>query len=166
MRTCTICKHKKRQFIEAALAVGESFRHVAERFHVSTSALVRHKQQHMQPIVEQVQQERQANTKQVLSSALDRVKRDTGLVDEALEIIWSPAGKDVEQLIPVLRESRHQNRLFAMLTGELRRNSITDTPEWQEAIGSFFERLASRFPAAHDDMLIWLEEERAKRRRA
>lgn len=165
MRTCTICKHKKRTFIEAALAVGESFRHVAERFHVSTSALVRHKQQHMQPIVEQVQQERQEATKQVLSSALDRVKRDTGLIDEALGVVWKDGSKDVEQLIPVLRESRHQNRLFAMLTGELRRNSITDTPEWQEAITFLFEALKA-YPDAHRAVVTQIEAERAKRRRA
>lgn len=165
MRTCTICSHKKRQFIEAALAVGESFRTIADRYGVSKTALIRHKNQHMQPLVEQVQQERQEQTKQVLSSALDYTKRDMALIAEAIALVWTDADKDVEMLLPVLRESHRQNRLYAMLTGELRRQSITATPEWQEAIALLFEALQS-YPEAHQAVISQIEAERAKRRRA
>lgn len=165
MRTCTICSHKKRTFIEAAIAVGESLRDIAGRFHVSKSALERHKAQHMQPLVQEVLEEKRAETKHILSSALDYTKRDMGLIAEALALVWSPTSKDVEMLLPVLRESHRQNRLYAMLTGELRRHSITDTPEWQEAISLLFEALKA-YPDAQQAVITQIEEERAKRRGA
>jgi hypothetical protein len=43
-RTCTICTHDQRADIETALARGEPYRHIADRFRVSTAALQRHKE--------------------------------------------------------------------------------------------------------------------------
>ena len=42
-RKCTICGHKKRGEIDKALLTCEPYRGIAERFHVSGSALLRHK---------------------------------------------------------------------------------------------------------------------------
>ncbi len=164
-RICTICSHKKCKQIEAAIAARESNRGIARTFRVSEDALQRHHEQHMQPIMEQVIQEQQEATKQTLLSALERVKRDTGLIDEALQEVWKENSKDVELLIYVLRESRHQNRLYAALTGELRQQNITDSPAWQEAIGLLFEALQA-YPEAHQAVITHIEAERAKRRRA
>lgn len=46
-RTCSVCSHAKRAEIEAALLAGESFRHIAAQYAVSTSALQRHKASHL-----------------------------------------------------------------------------------------------------------------------
>jgi len=46
-RTCTVCNHSKREPIERALLAGESYRHIAARFGTSSSALVRHKADHL-----------------------------------------------------------------------------------------------------------------------
>ena len=46
-RVCTICTHKSRAKIDKALVVGEKFRNIAAQFHVSTSALVHHRDDHL-----------------------------------------------------------------------------------------------------------------------
>jgi len=42
MRTCTICGHRLRESIEAALVRGTSLRDIAGRFGTSKSAIERH----------------------------------------------------------------------------------------------------------------------------
>lgn len=44
MRTCTICSHKDRKKIEAAIAKGESYRRIAAHFSTSVSTLRRHRE--------------------------------------------------------------------------------------------------------------------------
>ena len=48
-RTCTLCNHPRREVIDRALLDGESFRHIAARFDISTGALQRHKADHLRP---------------------------------------------------------------------------------------------------------------------
>ncbi len=42
-QSCTVCRHEKRDEIDRELLDGKPFRHIAERFGTSASALVRHK---------------------------------------------------------------------------------------------------------------------------
>src|SRR5687767_5637427 len=46
-RRCTVCDHAERDAIDAALVAGEAYRNIAERFGTSTTALVRHKDDHI-----------------------------------------------------------------------------------------------------------------------
>ncbi len=46
-RPCSICSHADREAIDQALVAGEVFRNIAERFGTSTTALHRHKQEHI-----------------------------------------------------------------------------------------------------------------------
>jgi hypothetical protein len=46
-RTCTICTHENRAALERALIEGETLRTIADRFSVSKTALVRHKDNHL-----------------------------------------------------------------------------------------------------------------------
>ena len=46
-QTCTICRHERREEIDRALVDGESFRNIAKRTGTSTTALHRHKTQHI-----------------------------------------------------------------------------------------------------------------------
>lgn len=46
-QTCTICQHNRREEIDRALVDGESFRNIAQRTGTSTTALHRHKTQHI-----------------------------------------------------------------------------------------------------------------------
>lgn len=42
-RTCTVCRHRRRQEIDSALLVGRPFRNIAKQFGTSRMALCRHK---------------------------------------------------------------------------------------------------------------------------
>jgi len=46
-RTCTICTHANKEIINQALLDQEPFRHLAERTGTSTTALQRHKSEHI-----------------------------------------------------------------------------------------------------------------------
>jgi hypothetical protein len=46
-RVCTICKHPKREEIEAAIIDRASFRDIAERFGTSKTAVFRHSGEHL-----------------------------------------------------------------------------------------------------------------------
>lgn len=46
-RICTICAHASRDVVERALLAQEPYRNIAARFGTSTSALVRHRQEHL-----------------------------------------------------------------------------------------------------------------------
>ncbi len=162
---CTICNHPRRKDIEAAIAAGVSNCRIASNFLTSEATVRRHIKNCIKPLMEQVVQEQRAATKQVLATALERVQRDVRLIDEALVETWGEQRKDAELLLKVLGESRQQNKLLADLTGEGKRGNIFASPEWQELVGAIFSRLAAH-PEAHRTLLIWLEEERAKRRSA
>lgn len=69
VRTCTVCCHPDRQAIDKAL-VGEvtPYRHIASRFAVTTTALQRHKADHLlAEIVAAWQEERHANGRELES---------------------------------------------------------------------------------------------------
>jgi len=46
-RTCTICTHPQRQAIDQALIAGEPLRTIADRWSVSKTAVLRHKESHL-----------------------------------------------------------------------------------------------------------------------
>lgn len=50
-RTCTVCRHARRETIDAALVAGEPYRHVASRTGTSTAPVVRHKRDHMPAVL-------------------------------------------------------------------------------------------------------------------
>ena len=59
-RTCTICTHDNRPDIDQALVAREPFRNIAARFKVSTSALVRHSDDHLPSSLLKAQAAREA----------------------------------------------------------------------------------------------------------
>lgn len=50
-RPCTICEHARRAEIDRALVAGETFRHIAAHYGLSTGALQRHKSEHLPLVV-------------------------------------------------------------------------------------------------------------------
>jgi len=52
-RICKACKHPKQREIDRALLLGESFRDIAGRYRLSKSALSRHKNSHIRPILKE-----------------------------------------------------------------------------------------------------------------
>ena len=46
-RRCTVCDHPQREEIDMQLVCGESYRTIADRFRLSKTALIRHKESHI-----------------------------------------------------------------------------------------------------------------------
>ena len=55
-RVCSICHHLQHQAIDAALTAGEALRNIAQRFGTSTTALHRHKHEHLLGSLAHIQQ--------------------------------------------------------------------------------------------------------------
>ena len=135
---CSICKHKKRAQIEAAIAEGESLRTIADRYATSKTTLIRHKENCIKPAIQLVQ------TAQVIKtgvSSLERLDRAAELVDG---LVWQEH-QDPDLLIKALAELRRQVELRAKLTGELDQHpqvNIQQTPDWHEMRAAFLDALA------------------------
>ncbi len=59
-RRCTVCGHKNRPAIDKALVARQPFRNIAAQFKVSTSALVRHSDDHLPASLLKAQAAREA----------------------------------------------------------------------------------------------------------
>ena len=136
-RQCSICAHKKRQSIEAALAAGEALRGIARLFRVSEDALQRHKS-HIKEAIHLVQQGQQ---EQSGINVLSRLLRDAALIDEAFQQVWKEGHKDVELLLRVLSESRQQNKLAA----EWQRDTAVD--QMQERLKALEQQINDLYRA-------------------
>ncbi len=80
-RRCSICDHKNRAKIEAAmLAQGGSNRSIASRWKLSPAAVQRHKDNHLAPVVARVEAKREENVGELWRSLKSRALR---IADEA-----------------------------------------------------------------------------------
>jgi hypothetical protein len=71
-RTCTICAHKTRPDIDRALVERRPFRDIAAQYKVSTSALVRHSDDHLPSSLLKAQAAREAaNADALLAQVVD-----------------------------------------------------------------------------------------------
>ncbi len=109
---CPICRHPKRLKIEAQIIAGASLRDIGRQFGVSKDTVAQHKNVCLKDAIREVKQEHRRATGTLI---LDRLSRAAVLIDEALNLVWSEADKDVEKLLKVLAEDRQQNRLHADL---------------------------------------------------
>ncbi len=128
-RRCTICTHKERSEIDSALVVGEKFRHIAVQFHVSTSALVRHHDDHLPTALVKAQNATEAaQADALLAQVVD-------LRDKALDVLDTAQGsEDLRAAIGAIREARGCVELLAKLAGQLKDAptvNILVSSEWQ-----------------------------------
>jgi hypothetical protein len=75
-RTCTICGHERRSEIDRALVGSESFRNIAKRFSVSTSALHRHRNEHIPGRLLKAKDAEELTQADALRAELEYVKSD------------------------------------------------------------------------------------------
>jgi len=143
-RTCTICTHVARPAIDVALIGGEPFRHIASQFGTSTTALQRHKADHLPAALLAAQEAVEATQadsllgqlRDLLARADDQYGLARGLVGKAV------AADDLRAATAALqagngaiREARSCLELLAELEGELDRRpmlTIINNPEWVE----------------------------------
>ncbi len=128
-RVCTICTHKARPKIDKALVVGEKFRHIAAQFQVSTSALVRHRDDHLPAALVKAQAATEAaQADALLAQVVDLRDKALGVLDTAQE------SDDLRAAIGAIREARGCVELLAKLAGQLKDAptvNILVSSEWQ-----------------------------------
>jgi len=147
-RPCTICIHDQRAEMDQALAAGKPFRYVAERFGTSSSALFRHKRDHLAPRLARALEAangtraadlvREQETKKAreIGQALDVVRQLQVINGACLEILQKSraSGKDTVSLAAIDRVHR-QIELQARLLGELQEGQTVNVlvaPEWHQ----------------------------------
>ena len=129
-RTCTICRHAEREAIDSALVERQPFRHIAAQHKVSTSALVRHFDDHLPAAL--VAAKAAAEVAHA-DTILDQVQT---LRDRALKILdLVEKDKDWRIALGAIREARSCLELLGKLAGELRDGptiNIVVSPEWRQ----------------------------------
>ena len=128
-RKCTICAHKSRAKIDKALVERQAFRHIAARFDVSTSALVRHHDDHVPVALVKAQAAAEAAQADALLAQV------VGLRDKALDVLDTAQGSDdLRVALGAIREARGCVELLAKLAGQLKDAptvNILVSAEWQ-----------------------------------
>ncbi len=155
-RKCTICHHPNRGAIDKALVRRQPFRHIAARFEVSTSALVRHSDDHLPATLLQAHKAADvAHADNILGEVLD-------LRDHALEIL-DKAEKvdDLRVACSAIREARGCLELLGKLAGQLHDSptvNIFMSSEWQTIQIAILQALAPH-PGARQAVVAALDVE-------
>ena len=153
-RTCTICTHKQRTAIDEALVAREPFRNIAARFKVSTSALVRHSDDHLPSSLLKAQKAREAaDADALLAQVVDLRDKAFGIFDKA------EGSDDLRAAVSAIREARGCVELLAKLAGELKDAptvNIVLSAEWLTVQAAVLKALEPH-PAARLDVASELE---------
>lgn len=127
-RVCTVCSHAERSTIDKALVAGEPFRNIAERFETSSTALFRHKADHIPPALAKAQE---AATVREASSLLQEVRT---LRSKAVAILMAAERTgDLRTALAGVREARGCLELLAEMEGQVDKRPIVNltlSPEW------------------------------------
>src|ERR1700733_15280277 len=131
-QTCSICKNKNRELIEAALLGSEPLRAIASRESVSKSALVRHRAGHLPAAGVKA-----AAAKEEISGG-KWLEQLTGLYRETVSILREArtAGSTKDNTLALKAIARAEKLLVLgnQLLGQLNEGAVVDiaaTPEWQ-----------------------------------
>jgi len=144
-RVCTICTHADRAALDTALVSGEPFRHVASRFGTSTTALQRHKSEHIPAHV--------ATAKAVaeVAQADDLLSQVRDLHRLAMHLLArASAAGDLRTALAGVKEARSCIETLLEVEGEIDRRpqvNILIAPEWVQVRSVLLEALAPH-PAA------------------
>ena len=127
-RKCTICCHGKRPEIDNALVGRTPFRHIAAQFSVSTSALVRHSDDHIPVALTKAHEAAAvAHADTILGQVQELRDRALAILDKAED------AKEYRSALGAIREARGCLELLGKLAGELQDGptvNILITPAW------------------------------------
>jgi len=157
-RRCTVCDHAARVAIDGALVSTDSYRHIAARHGVSTTALQRHKADHLPAALSKAKAATQvANADDLLTQLGALRSKALGLLMKAEQ-----AG-DYRTALAGVREARSCIEVMARMMGELVDGgtvvNILITPEWTRVQAAMLTAL-SPYPAARvavADALVAIE---------
>lgn len=113
-RTCTICSHADKETINQDLVNGTPYRHIADRTGTSTTALQRHKNEHIPTSLAKAKEaEDVAQADDLLGQLVDLQAKALAILERAEE------GDDLRTALMAVREARATMELVAKITGEL-----------------------------------------------
>ncbi len=139
-RKCTICAHKKRSAIDKALVERPAFRNIAAQFRVSTSALVRHSDDHLPSSLVKAQEATEAaQADALLAQVVDLRDKALGVRGQA------EASEDLRTAVSAIREARGCVELLGKLAGQLKDSPTINVilmPEWRELQTAILKALA------------------------
>ena len=139
-RKCTICHHPNRDDIDQALVRREPFRHIAAHHEVSTSALVRHSDDHLPATLLQAHRAADvAHADNILGEVLDLRDHALGILDKAEKV------DDLRVACSAIREARGCLELLGKLAGTLKDGptfNVFLSPEWQTVQVTILKALA------------------------
>jgi len=125
---CKICTHPQKEEIDKALLESQNITEIAKRFSVSYDSLLRHKKNHITPLL--------ANSRkaQEIARADNLLSQVTELKDKAIAILnkAEEAGDNRTALLAI-REAKGCLELLAKLLGELNEQAtinILINPQW------------------------------------
>jgi hypothetical protein len=156
-RTCTVCAHPDRPAIDQMLVNRQPFRHIAAHAGLSTSALVRHHDDHLPA------QLAQAKTAAEAAQAEDLLQQVQALRGKALELLRKAEGEgDYRTALQGVREARACVELLLEVEGELDRRpqvNVLVSAEWRTVRAALLEALTpySEARAAVAGRLLMLE---------
>lgn len=127
-RVCTICTHPEREAIDRALIAGDAFRHIAARFDTSTSALQRHKADHLPARMVKATEAAETVSADSLLARLRALNAETADV-----LREAKKSADHELRLKAIQRAERQIELEGRLLGELQEGVIVNVavmPEW------------------------------------
>ncbi len=139
-RTCTACAHESRSEIDRGLVAGEPLRTIADRWSVSKTALIRHRESHLPSALVRAREAEEVARADVLLSQM------CGLHDRTLAIL--SASEDAGELrtaLGAIREARGNLELLAKLLGEINdapRINVLISAEWTSIRAAMLDALA------------------------
>ena len=128
-RACTVCTHREREAIDAALAAGEPYRNLVERYGLSLGAIARHKE-HLPAHVARARDAEEIASADALLARLEALIGDAQRIGKKAERAHS-----YQAAIAAIREQARILELLLEVAGELGRASTTNVvlaPQWEE----------------------------------
>lgn len=128
-RVCTICTHAEKEAINQALINSVSLRDIAGQFHVSRSALERHKADHLPATMAKAKEASEIAQGDSLLDDLKKIQRATLNI-----LITTYNGGAYETTLKAVREARGNLELMGKLIGQLEQqptvNVLVTSNDW------------------------------------
>ena len=127
-RTCTVCRHPDRPAVDMSLVNHRPYRHIAARFRLSTSALVRHHDDHLPATLAS------AKAAEETAHADDLLAQVRALRSKAMSLLLAAERQgDLRTALAGIREARACLELLLEVEGEIDRRPVVNVlvaPEW------------------------------------
>jgi hypothetical protein len=112
-RVCTICRHERREEIDRALLSRAPLRTIADRWSVSKTAVIRHREHVGAMLAKAAEKQEEARGDRLLDQLLDLQSRTLALLAEAED------DDDRRTRLGAIREARSNLELIGRFLGEL-----------------------------------------------